>query len=94
MRMKPIWETKLHAVGERTDVSDYFSVIEFGSTYAASVVSVYWMLPTLVPVSVWIIFIIGTWVSDKIIEQLWKRHLNRLKYATFGHLPEYGLPDI
>ena len=94
LRMQPIWKTNLHAVGERTEISEYFSIIEFMSTYFASVSAAYWMLPSYIPTELWIFALIITWISDKVIAYLWKKHLSRLKHATFGHLPEYGLPDL
>lgn len=85
--MYPVWHTRLHSVGEDVNVADKFSLLEFAVAYLAGVASAYWFLDTHVSPVAWLCILTFAWIGHFALIKVWDRHLSRLRYAAYGHVP-------
>lgn len=85
--MYDIWHNRLHAVGEDPKVADKFSIYEFAVAFLASFSSAYWLLETVIPVYVWFIVLVLSWVGHTVLARVWRVRISKLRHTAYRHVP-------
>lgn len=88
VEMFSVWQTQLIAMGTDESVGNTFLVAEWLVTVFATASSVYWLVDTDIPVSVFVAVFTGSVVGHFVLKHLWKKHLESFMFHYNRHLPD------
>ena len=84
----PKWQAKLIAMGTDDAVANTFVLSEWLTTVFASIISVYWFIPTVFPPEWFVLMCVVTVACHVSLSYAWKSHLNSLMYRYEMHLDD------
>jgi hypothetical protein len=84
----PRWRAKLLAMGTDQSVGNTFVLGEFVTTLLASVVSVYWFVPNIFHIHLFVLLSVVSAACHVALEYYWKHELTQLLHQFDNHLDD------
>lgn len=86
--MFKVWQTQLVAMGTDASVGNTFLVAEWVTTVFATASSVYWVVDTGIPVTVFVFVFSCSVVGHVALAYAWKQHLHSFMFHYSQHFSD------